>query len=306
MSQIVQDGRGAAVGSDRRGACDGADLDRVHHRHGQGRARRRSSRRHRDVDRQAGPQTQVTEANGSYRFPALEVGTYEVSAELSGFTKASQPNCQISPGRELTIDLQMKVGGLAENVTVVGDYAGRGRQEQRDRDDDLAVAALQRADHPDRDQRDQLRARREQQLGVRWRRRLGQLAPDRRRRHARSERRHGLDLLQLQHGRGVPVPGPWRAGRIRRLHRRGGQHHHEVRRQPVLRAVRLLRHAARASAATTSPRRSPRRTPASPIRRPRRNTPTSRRSSAGRSSRTSCSSSSARSDSCSRPIRPAP
>src|SRR6478752_3897464 len=68
-----------------------------------------------------GAQTQVTEANGSYRFPALEVGTYEVSADLSGFTKATQGNLQISPGRELTIDLQMKVGGLAENVTVVGD-----------------------------------------------------------------------------------------------------------------------------------------------------------------------------------------
>ena len=35
-----------------------------------------------------GTQTQVTEANGNYRFPALEVGTYEVSAELSGFSKA--------------------------------------------------------------------------------------------------------------------------------------------------------------------------------------------------------------------------
>ena len=68
-----------------------------------------------------GTQTQVTEANGNYRFPALEVGTYEVSAELSGFAKSTQGNLQISPGRELTIDLQMKVAGLAENVTVVGD-----------------------------------------------------------------------------------------------------------------------------------------------------------------------------------------
>ncbi|HEY7058773.1 MAG TPA: TonB-dependent receptor [Vicinamibacterales bacterium] len=68
-----------------------------------------------------GTQTQVTEANGNYRFPALEVGTYEVSAELSGFGKVSQANLVISPNRELTIDLQMKVAGLAENVTVVGD-----------------------------------------------------------------------------------------------------------------------------------------------------------------------------------------
>jgi Carboxypeptidase regulatory-like domain len=68
-----------------------------------------------------GTQTQVTDANGHYRFPALEVGTYSVGAELSGFAKLSQENLQISPGRELAIDLQMKVAGLAENVTVIGD-----------------------------------------------------------------------------------------------------------------------------------------------------------------------------------------
>src|SRR4051794_27064361 len=33
-----------------------------------------------------GSQTQVTDSAGAYRFPALEVGTYTVSAELSGFT----------------------------------------------------------------------------------------------------------------------------------------------------------------------------------------------------------------------------
>ncbi len=68
-----------------------------------------------------GTTTQVTDASGTYRFPALEVGTYAVSAELSGFQKASQQNIQISPGRELAIDLAMKVGGLSENVTVTGE-----------------------------------------------------------------------------------------------------------------------------------------------------------------------------------------
>jgi hypothetical protein len=68
-----------------------------------------------------GSKTQVTDASGTYRFPALEAGTYEVAAELSGFQKANQPAIQISPGRELTIDLQMKVGGVAENVTVTGE-----------------------------------------------------------------------------------------------------------------------------------------------------------------------------------------
>src|SRR5207237_2575071 len=68
-----------------------------------------------------GTQTQVSDTTGAYRFPALEVGTYAITAELSGFQKAGQQNLQISPGRELTIDLSLKVGGLSENVTVTGE-----------------------------------------------------------------------------------------------------------------------------------------------------------------------------------------
>ncbi|HET7617422.1 MAG TPA: TonB-dependent receptor [Vicinamibacterales bacterium] len=68
-----------------------------------------------------GSTTQVTDANGSYRFVALEVGTYQVEADLSGFQKATRPDLQISPGRELTIDLQLKIGGLTETVTVSGE-----------------------------------------------------------------------------------------------------------------------------------------------------------------------------------------
>src|SRR4051794_19949845 len=48
-----------------------------------------------------GTQTQVTDASGTYRFPALEVGTYQVTADLTGFQKVGQQNIQISPGREL-------------------------------------------------------------------------------------------------------------------------------------------------------------------------------------------------------------
>ena len=68
-----------------------------------------------------GTQTKVTDANGNYRFPALEVGTYAVSADLTGFQKASQQVVQISPGRELTIDLALKVQGLTESVTVMAE-----------------------------------------------------------------------------------------------------------------------------------------------------------------------------------------
>ena len=67
-----------------------------------------------------GTKTETTDASGVYRFPALEVGTYAVSADLSGFQKAGFDNIAISAGRELAIDLVMKIGGLTESVTVSG------------------------------------------------------------------------------------------------------------------------------------------------------------------------------------------
>ncbi len=68
-----------------------------------------------------GAQTQVTDSTGGYRFPALEPGAYEVQAELSGFSKAQQGGLQISPGRDLTIDLALKPGGFTDTVNVVGE-----------------------------------------------------------------------------------------------------------------------------------------------------------------------------------------
>ena len=68
-----------------------------------------------------GATTQVTDSNGVYRFPALEVGTYAIAADLSGFTKATRSDIAISPGRELAIDLTLRVAGVAENVIVTGE-----------------------------------------------------------------------------------------------------------------------------------------------------------------------------------------
>jgi carboxypeptidase family protein len=68
-----------------------------------------------------GSQTQVTDATGQYRFLALEPGTYQISADLSGFQPSRQSNLVITAGRNLEIDLSLQVGGLAENLTVVGE-----------------------------------------------------------------------------------------------------------------------------------------------------------------------------------------
>src|SRR5260370_20424867 len=59
-----------------------------------------------------GTKAELTDSGGVYRFPALEVGTYQIVADLSGFRKATRTELAISPGRELAIDLTMKVGGF--------------------------------------------------------------------------------------------------------------------------------------------------------------------------------------------------
>jgi hypothetical protein len=64
-----------------------------------------------------GVNTTVTDATGSYRFPALPVGTYQVTANLQGFGAATG-EAVVTLGKQLTIDLQMKVSGLSESVTV--------------------------------------------------------------------------------------------------------------------------------------------------------------------------------------------
>src|SRR5512134_1297190 len=68
-----------------------------------------------------GAQTQVTDQNGTYRFLALNPGTYEVSADLSGFQPSRIGDLVITAGRNLEIDLTLRVGGLAESLTVVGE-----------------------------------------------------------------------------------------------------------------------------------------------------------------------------------------
>jgi hypothetical protein len=68
-----------------------------------------------------GTKTEVTDSNGVYRFPALEVGIYTVAAELSGFKKAQSGEIQISPGKELAQDLTLAVGSFSDNITVTGE-----------------------------------------------------------------------------------------------------------------------------------------------------------------------------------------
>ena len=68
-----------------------------------------------------GTLTQVSDSEGHYRFAPLEPGTFELSVQLSGFQGTKQSGIVITAGRTLEIDLVLKIGGLAEAVTVTGE-----------------------------------------------------------------------------------------------------------------------------------------------------------------------------------------
>ncbi|MBW8862750.1 MAG: carboxypeptidase regulatory-like domain-containing protein, partial [Acidobacteria bacterium] len=68
-----------------------------------------------------GSRTSVTEVNGTYRFPSLPEGTYQLAFELSGFQTYKRTNIVLSLGQTLTVDAQLQVQSLQESVTVTAE-----------------------------------------------------------------------------------------------------------------------------------------------------------------------------------------
>jgi len=67
-----------------------------------------------------GAQTQVTNANGTYRFPAVPPGVYSLTFELSGFSTVKRDGIQISLGFTANVNADMALATLQETVTVSG------------------------------------------------------------------------------------------------------------------------------------------------------------------------------------------
>src|SRR5688572_8168690 len=63
----------------------------------------------------------VSDGEGVYRLPALPVGTYDITAELQGFSKVENKAIVLSVGQTLDIGMTLKVAGLQEAVTVTGE-----------------------------------------------------------------------------------------------------------------------------------------------------------------------------------------
>src|SRR5262245_60119612 len=64
--------------------------------------------------------TMVTDAQGEYRLTPLPLGTYQVEYALSGFTTIKNDNVRLTSGFVAKLDVTLKVGTLAETVTVTG------------------------------------------------------------------------------------------------------------------------------------------------------------------------------------------
>src|SRR5438552_14715670 len=65
--------------------------------------------------------TVITNETGSYRLPALPVGAYEVTAELSGFKQEVRRGVNLVVTQEAVVNFTLEVGNLKENVTVTED-----------------------------------------------------------------------------------------------------------------------------------------------------------------------------------------
>jgi len=68
-----------------------------------------------------GTKTTTTEQNGTYRFVALDPGTYSVQTQMTGFAPKRQDNIVVSVGRDAVVDIALKIGGLTDTLTVVGE-----------------------------------------------------------------------------------------------------------------------------------------------------------------------------------------
>src|SRR5260370_39762650 len=65
----------------------------------------------------------VTDAGGRYRAQQLAPGRYDVTVELLGFRTARAADLTLTIGQEAVVNVQLKVGGLDEQVTVTGEAA---------------------------------------------------------------------------------------------------------------------------------------------------------------------------------------
>ena len=73
-----------------------------------------------NTDRNAVVRTTTTSTTGEYTAPLLPLGRYSIGAEAKGFKKAVQENVQLNVNDKLTINFNLQVGEVQQEVTVEG------------------------------------------------------------------------------------------------------------------------------------------------------------------------------------------
>jgi hypothetical protein len=63
----------------------------------------------------------VTNVDGYYRFPLLQVGSYRLSAEAEGFKAVTKPDITLTAGQKVRLDFDMQVGSRAESIEVTAE-----------------------------------------------------------------------------------------------------------------------------------------------------------------------------------------
>ena len=61
------------------------------------------------------------DVDGSYRFPALNPGTYNILYEMSGFQTLNREGIVITTGRTITVNITLNLATVAETITVTGE-----------------------------------------------------------------------------------------------------------------------------------------------------------------------------------------
>src|SRR5689334_2512455 len=64
--------------------------------------------------------TATTDANGRYRIESLQPGNYTVTFSLAGFSNVKREDLLVSGTGVISVDTQMRVGGVQETITVTG------------------------------------------------------------------------------------------------------------------------------------------------------------------------------------------
>jgi hypothetical protein len=63
----------------------------------------------------------ITDGSGQYRIIDLRPGTYSVTYTLAGFSTVKRENIELAGSQTVTIPIEMRLGGVAETITVTGE-----------------------------------------------------------------------------------------------------------------------------------------------------------------------------------------